>query len=139
MDGILAIEPARKEYWEFIRELRTHPELKDGFIYQGEITPKEQSVYMTKHHAGYYIATHNGVPAGFVGVVDNDIRVAVLPSYQNKGIAKFLISHIIKKYPNSLARVKLDNESSLKLFKSLKFKIREIEEKNGCSLYLMSR
>lgn len=139
MDGILEIKPARHEYWDFIRVLRTHPKLKDGFIDQSEITPSDQVKYMKRYHKSYWVGVIEGEPVGFVGIVNNDIRVAVSPEHQNKGIGKSLVSYLSKQHKDAVARVKMDNTNSLQLFQSLKFKIRGMEKKAGETLYLLSR
>lgn len=139
MDRILEIKEANSKYWQFIRELRTHPLLKEGFISQGDITPSDQIAYMKKYHKSYWVAIIENTPIGFVGVVDNDIRVAILPDYQKRGYAKQLIEFVNKKYPDAIARVKVENLASLKLFQSAKFKIKGIEEKEGEPLYVLSK
>ena len=60
-------------------------------------------------------------PVGFVGQIDGDIRVAVDPEYQGKGVGKFMINQIMKLHPESIAKVKLGNEASIRLFESCGF------------------
>ena len=38
-----------QEYWEFVRNLRNDPKVKDGFIKNKFITKKEQIKYMNKN------------------------------------------------------------------------------------------
>ena len=76
---------------------------------------------MQKHGDHYFVCLYEGVPAGFVGSVNDDIRVATHPSYLRKGIAKVLIKYIVSIYPTSVAKVKIKNKASLKLFESCGF------------------
>jgi hypothetical protein len=109
------------EYWEFIRLLRTDERVVDGFVENVQITPPQQQAYMEKYSDSYRIALFNGEPAGFVGVVDDDIRVCTHPNFQGKGLGKFMIDECMKIWPNSTAKVKLGNTASDKLFLSVGF------------------
>lgn len=111
-------------YWEFIRELRIMKGVREGFISQEHITSVEQATYMLKHNSDYWICLDNETPAGYVGVIDDDIRVATHPDYQGKGVATFMINEIMKLIPTAIARVKLDNEASIRLFERCGFKKR---------------
>lgn len=109
-------------HYEFIRMLRTHPENTNGFLEQVEITPEQQKAYMSKYGDGYYILLADEVPVGYVGVVDNDIRVCTHPDHKGKGYGKIMVKEIIRRYPDSTAKVLLDNEASHKLFLSAGYK-----------------
>ena len=109
-------------YWDFIRELRNAPTVRGGFIQQHEISLKEHYRFMERYGLNYFICIVEEKPAGYVGVINNDIRVATHPDYQGKGIAKFMINEIMKTYPQAFAKVKLDNEASIRLFESCGFK-----------------
>ena len=108
-------------YWEFVRTLRTDVRVVGGFIEQVEITPEEQQRYMSKYSSCYRIALVEEVPVGFVGVIDNDIRVCTHPDYQGRGVGKFMINSCMGIWPEAFAKVKLDNETSIKLFESCGF------------------
>ena len=110
------------EYWEFIRILRTMEGVREGFIEQGEITATEQQAYMLQYNSCFWICRDNERPVGYVGVIDNDIRVATHPDYHGKGAGTFMINEIMTRFPAAVARVKIENEASLKLFKSCGFK-----------------
>lgn len=110
-----------EKYWEFIRLLRNREEVKQGFIQQGEISSSNHMTYMKKYGTMYYICVIDGHPAGFVGIIDNDIRVATHPEFQRRGVGKFMIKELMKKHPYGLAKVKVENEASLKLFESCGF------------------
>jgi ribosomal protein S18 acetylase RimI-like enzyme len=109
------------EYWEFVRLLRTDERVVDGFVENVQITPQQQQAYMEKYSDSYRIALFNGEPAGFVGVVDDDIRVCTHPNFQGKGLGKFMIDECMKIWPTSYAKVKLGNVASDKLFLSVGF------------------
>ncbi len=112
----------REIYWDFIRDLRNHPEVKKGFIKQNFISREEHFTFMSKHGLKYFICLVNDKPAGYVGVIDNDIRVATHPDFQGMGVAKYMINELIRMFPESHAKVKLDNEASMRLFESCGFK-----------------
>ena len=76
---------------------------------------------MEKYSDSYRIALFNGEPAGFVGVVDDDIRVCTHPNFQGKGLGKFMIDECMKIWPTAYAKVKLGNVASDKLFLSVGF------------------
>ena len=109
-------------YWEFVRQLRCDPRVKDGFIQQGEITPDQQITYMTTHREDYWICLCDHHPAGFVGVVEDDIRVCTHPDFQGRGLGRFMINEVIKQCPKAIAKIKSDNQASLALFTSCGFK-----------------
>jgi len=69
----------------------------------------------------YRIAKGDGNPAGYVGVIEDDIRVCTHPDYQGKGIGKFMINEIMNEEPTAFAKVKMDNEASIKLFEACGF------------------
>lgn len=110
-----------QEYWEFVRNLRMDTRVVSGFIDIVDISTDMQVSYMTKNAHNYRIALADGKPAGYIGVIDNDIRICTHPDYQHKGIARFMLEEMIKIYPNAYGKVKIDNEASKNLFRSLGF------------------
>lgn len=110
------------DYWEFIRLLRNDDRVQDGFIQKSNITKEQQERYMQKHSQFYRVCLINSEPAGYIGVIEDDIRVCTHPDYQHKGVGKFMLSEIIKEFPTAYGKVKIDNEASKRLFKSLGFK-----------------
>ena len=110
------------KYWEFIRTLRNHEDIAPGFIKQSEITDIQQATYMLQYNNNYWICLVDDEPAGYVGVIDDDIRVATHPDYQGKGVGTFMIDKIMIIHPTSYAKVKLDNDASLRLFEKCGFK-----------------
>ena len=109
------------QYWEFVRTLRNDERVLDGFIKSVHITEEMQTKYMNNHSQYYRIAKVDGKPAGYVGVIDDDIRVCTHPDFQGKGVGKFMINQCMEIWPTAFAKVKLDNEASLALFESCGF------------------
>jgi hypothetical protein len=105
-----------KEHYEFVRELRMHPENAPGFIEDANITTEDQVEYMKKYGENYFIALSYGKPVGYVGVIDNDIRICTHPMYHGTGVGKFMLSEIVKLYPQATGRIFKDNVASRKLF-----------------------
>jgi ribosomal protein S18 acetylase RimI-like enzyme len=54
-------------------------------------------------------------------VIEDDISVFPHPELQGNGIGKFMIKECMKIWPTSFAKVKLNNEASIKLFESCGF------------------
>ena len=109
------------QYWEFVRTLRNDERVLDGFIKSVHITKEMQIKYMNNHSDFYRIAKVDGNPAGYVGVIEDDIRVCTHPDYQGKGVGKFMINQIMNEEPTAFAKVKMDNEASIKLFEACGF------------------
>jgi RimJ/RimL family protein N-acetyltransferase len=113
------------KYYEFIRTLRNDERVKIGFIQSSYITQKQQLEYMSKYRDCFRICLNDDdTPVGYVGVIDDDIRIATDPSYQKQGVGKFMLQQIKTIFPNSVAKIKLENEASLKLFLSSGFKVK---------------
>ena len=110
-----------KEYWEFVRLLRMDERVVSGFVDTIYITEDMQISYMEKYADCYRIALVKGNPAGYVGVIDNDIRVCTHPDFQKMGVGKFMINECMKIWPKATARIKLDNTASVKLFEACGF------------------
>ncbi|MDA9791013.1 GNAT family N-acetyltransferase [Schleiferiaceae bacterium] len=119
----LKLVSCSQEYWEYVRKLRLDSRVIDGFVQTTHITGQDQISYMTKHSDNYRIALIDGHPCGYVGVIENDIRVCTDPDYQGKGIGKFMINELKKIWPDAIAKVKISNEASFKLFKSCGFEV----------------
>jgi GNAT superfamily N-acetyltransferase len=124
--GLKLVDCGRK-YWDFVMELRNS--LREGFVHQETISIEDHYEYMEAYHKYYYIAIetapnrfHDDIPVGFVGEINGDIRVATHPHHQKKGVGKFLINELMVRHPDAFAKVKLDNEASIKLFESCGFK-----------------
>ena len=116
-------------YYEFIRQLRTHPENTKGFLEQVQITEDQQKSYMEKYEKNYWICLSGNTPVGFVGMVDNDIRLAVQPNSKGMGIGTFMIQELIKNHKDGTVKVLLDNLSSQKVFEKNNFTNYKSDEK----------
>ena len=77
---------------------------------------------MSQYNDYFYICLYKGKPAGYIGVIDDDIRVATHPDYQGKGVGSFMVKEIKKIQPLSVAKVKIDNKASLALLRNVDLK-----------------
>jgi GNAT superfamily N-acetyltransferase len=109
-------------YWEFIRNLRNLDGVREGFIEQDIISSEDHQEYMLKYSDCFYICLVDETPAGYVGIIEGDIRVATHPNFQSQGVGKFMINNIMNLNPAACAKIKIDNQASLRLFKSCGFK-----------------
>lgn len=130
----LSLVPNENKYWEFIGKLRSDERIQNGFVEQiTSISSEQQNEYMKKYGHCYMVCTDllGGIdwelPIGFVGIVDNDIRIAVIPEYHNQGVGKFMLNEIAKNFTELIyeatAKVKHDNSASHKLFLSCRYQI----------------
>lgn len=105
------------KYWEFVRQLRVDPRVQDGFLQQhASITQEQQHRYMTNNSHNYRVCLVDQTPAGYIGVLDNDIRICTHPDFQRRGVAKFMVKAMMQLYPHAVARIKISNKASLALF-----------------------
>jgi RimJ/RimL family protein N-acetyltransferase len=105
-----------EQYWEFVRKLRMDGRVIDGFLETTPITEQQQIKYMTDNSQYYRIALVNGKPAGYVGVLNDDIRVCTHPDFWGMGVGKFMIKSAMAIWPTAYAKVKHGNTASDKLF-----------------------
>jgi RimJ/RimL family protein N-acetyltransferase len=109
------------KFYEFIRILRTHPDNLSGFLEKQEITSEQQIKYMEKYGKDYFICLSGDTPVGFIGVVNEDIRLSVDPKFKKLGIGTFMLNEI-KKLPIIMsAKVFLNNIASQKVFEKTGF------------------
>lgn len=113
-----------RAHWEFVRQLRNNEQVKGGFINQEHISESAHRDYMMEHSDDYYLCKVDGELAGYVGVVDGDIRVATHPKFQRMGVAEFMIGFISELKPKAVAKVKVENEASLGLFAKAGYEIK---------------
>ena len=118
-----------QQYWEFVRELRMDERVISGFIETIPITTEQQTAYMSSNAQYYRIALVDGKPAGYVGVIKDDIRVCTHPEFQGMGVGKFMIDECVKIWPTAYAKVKLGNTASDKLFLACGFKMQGTDDK----------
>jgi len=119
----MVIVECTKEYWEFVRKLRMDDRVIDGFLQTHPITEEQQAKYMTGNSQYYRVALVDDKPAGYVGVIEDDIRVCTHPDFQGMGVGKFMIEECMKIWPTAFAKVKIGNTASDKLFLSCGFEV----------------
>ncbi len=117
-----------EKYFEFIRNLRNNKENQKGFLEQVSITKEQQKKYMYKYGDDYYICLKENIPVGYIGVVDNDIRVCTDTKYKKTGSGTFMLNEVMKIYPNATAKILKNNLASLNLFKKCNFVIVNSDE-----------
>ena len=118
-----------EQYWEFVRKLRMDGRVIDGFLETTPFTKEQQVGYMTNNYQHYRIALVNGQPAGYVGVLNVDIRVCTHPDFFGMGVGKFMIKSAMAIWPTAYAKVKLGNIASDKLFLSCGFEVSGRDDK----------
>jgi hypothetical protein len=117
------------KFYEFIRILRTDENNVDGFLEKVQITSEQQIKYMEKYSDCYFICLNDETPVGFIGVIDDDIRVCTDHIMKGKGIGHFMLTELIKIFPNSKAKILKNNVASMKLFNKLGYKIYDSDDK----------
>jgi hypothetical protein len=101
----------------------------DGFLETTPITEEQQTKYMISNSQHYRICLFDGNPAGYVGVINDDIRVCTHPDFFGMGIGKFMIKSAIAIWPTAFAKVKHGNIASDKLFLSCGFEVSGRDDK----------
>jgi len=125
----LLIVDCSEEFWEFVRMLRLDSRVVDGFIETSLISKNDQIRYMSANSVFYKICLVNGVPAGYFGVIENDIRICTHPDFQGLGLGKFMIEECMKIWPFAIAKVKTNNFPSHKLFINSGFQVFKKDQK----------
>jgi RimJ/RimL family protein N-acetyltransferase len=128
----LEMVSADESYFSFVRELRNNPITNIAFINRDLISEESHLDYMKKNSMFYKICLLDGVPVGYIGVIEKDIRIAVHNDYLQLGIGTFMLNEITKDASDNLsAKIKIENMASIKLFEKLGYKKRYyIYEKN---------
>ena len=108
-------------YWEFVRLLRLDKRVINGFIKTSHISTEEQSEYMKVHSKNYRVALFDGSPAGYIGVIDDDIRICTHPDFQRMGVGRFMVNECTEIWKSAFAKIKLDNYESIRFFESCGF------------------
>ena len=103
-------------YWEFVRDLRNMDGIREGFVKQNIITRTQHEEFMKKNSSFFWICLDKSAPIGYIGIIDDDIRVATHPNYQGLGVASFMLNEVMKQNPEAQAKVKINNKASLRLF-----------------------
>jgi len=108
------------DHWYGILDIRN--DNREGFGDPSIIPTATHHAYMFKNFSNYLVCVDSCEVIGFIGHVENDIRLATKKTHQNKGVGKFMVEAFMKKFPNSFAKVKINNEASRRLFESCGFK-----------------
>lgn len=131
-----------KKYWESISRLRSDPRIQHCFLEPllFPIEPNTQKTHMEKYGDNYIVALDNDEVVGYARSFDRDIAVCVDPEHQRKGIGEKLIKEIVRRYPDSYARVKTTNIPSMTLFKKCNFVVTKTVtyDKTGENLWIMN-
>lgn len=109
-------------FWINILQIRNEDE--KCFIDQKEIEIEDHFNYMLYNSKFYEVCLADNVFAGFVGLVDGDLRIGVSDQFKQKGIGKFMLENFKAFKAVKEVKVKIDNEASRKLFESFGFKKR---------------
>jgi RimJ/RimL family protein N-acetyltransferase len=127
----MLIKPVTPKDYDFIYITRIHPDNLNGFFTNKQFPYEEHIRFMNDHAHQYYVGQVLPIPGpfvfsilnwwkfervGFVGVVDDDWRVAVHPDHKGQGYATEMIQTIMPRYPNTYARILKGNEASLRTF-----------------------
>ena len=113
----LRMEECSQEYWEFVRLLRMNAAVKDGFVEDAKISAEDQIQYMKNHALAYRVCLYDQVPCGYIGVVENDLRICVSPEFWGKGVGSFMIEQTKDIWPTPQVKIKISNIASINLFK----------------------
>ena len=108
-----------KKYWDTILQIRN--ENREGFGNTHVIDKETHYAFLKKYGKFYYVCVESSRVLGFIGHLDEDIRVATNKKFQNKGVGKFMVQEFMKLHPNAFAKIKSGNIKSLKLFTSCGF------------------
>ena len=118
-----------EKYWEFVRLIRIDQNNISGFVQNMHINKNNQKKYMKINSNNYRIALIDDNPVGYVGVINDDIRICTHPKYKGIGVGEFMLKKCIKIWKNSTAKVKKNNIISSNLFLKCGFnKYKEDEE-----------
>ena len=117
MRPIIEFKACTPDYWEFVRKLRNHPDVQEGFLEEANITVDQQQLFMEKNSTWYTIAVQGGVPKGYLGLIGpsrTEITICVHPAYHSIGIGTALMKFAHDNFPGAWAKVLLTNGASRK-------------------------
>ena len=104
------------QYFDFIRRLRIDPDNIKGFLDQVYISPEQQKLYMSKYKDCFHVCLCNTIPVGYIGIVDNDIRICTRSDFKNKGVGTFMLTYVRDNFPMATGKILKNNLISKKLF-----------------------
>lgn len=113
----IEFKPCLPEYWEFVRRLRNHPDVQQGFVDSANISLEQQWAFMEKNSTWYTIAVQGGDPVGYLGLIGasrTEITLCVEPMHHGRGIGSALLQFAHENIQGAWAKVLLTNAASLK-------------------------
>jgi len=123
----------REEHWDFILSLRNEF-FEHSFYEQGHAISKDEHYeYMKKQttNPNFYqwVAVNDNLPIGYVRILAHDINIMVDKKSQNRGVGTIMLKLVEEKAKNLglkklEAKVLIENQNSLKLFRKNNFQIR---------------
>ena len=96
--------------------------VRESFVQQSHISREEHEMFMKKYSDMFFVCIEGQKKLGFIGIINNDIRIATDPDCQGKGVGAYMLREAMKKNPEAFAKVKVGNKASLRLFESCGFK-----------------
>ena len=139
MDKIELRKVTEKD-WNFILNLRNEFYTNSFYEQKKLIQKTEHYEYMNKQTTNpnfhQWIATSDGLPIGYMRILDHDINIMVDKKFQNKGVGTTMLKLVEEKakklgLKKLEARVLIENQNSLKLFQKNNFQIKmnQLEKK----------
>ena len=119
--------PAVEQYWDNIRKLRNQN--STSFGNSATIQKTEHWDFMKKHSDTYRVAVCNGQFLGFIGHVQNDLRLACCK--RGCGVGRFMFSHFLTEVGDLEIKVLKDNRASMRFFQKLGYMPCEDSVANG--------
>jgi len=136
----LILKPLKKQYIEFLRKVRTHPEINKYLFTDVHNSKKEQekwykNSYLKDKNCLIFIAFDKEIPIGY-GQINHidclnrscEVGFCVAPEFQGKGYGKILTKKIINYAIEKLKmhRIYLEvfttNKKAIKLYKKVGFR-----------------
>ena len=118
--------------WDFILELRN--DFYSNFYQQNKpLSKMEHYEYLEKQKSNpqfhQWIVENQNQMVGYVRIHGHDVGIMIKKEYQNKGIASESLKQLEKKahqlgIPKLIAMVKVENESSKKIFLKNDYKLK---------------
>ena len=139
MDKIELRKVTEKD-WDFILNLRNEFYTNSFYEQKKLIQKTEHYEYMSKQTTNpnfhQWIAASDGLPIGYMRILDHDINIMVDKKFQNKGVGTTMLKLVEEKakklgLKKLEARVLIENQNSLKLFQKNNFQIKmnQLEKK----------
>ena len=128
----LILREVKKDDWDYILELRN--DFYSNFYQQKKpLTKPEHYDFMEKQKSNsnfhQWIIEYKNRMVGYVRILGQDVGIMINKEYQNQGIASESLKQLEKKaqqlgIPKLIAMVKIENESSKKIFLKNDYKLK---------------